>query len=195
MYKYEDHNDLFPAQSSSFRNRLRYSQCYLAGSIDMCPDGGKTWRNEITPHLKRIGIKVFNPLEKPLDIGLESDDNRSTRRGLKLTGKFDEFSKIMRTIRHADLRMVDKSDFLIVYLDMSVLFCGTMEEIVVCNHTKKPILVFCKQGKTSIPDWIWGMIPHKMLFNSIDEVLGYIKYVDSSEVVEDLGRWIFFNDI
>lgn len=173
-------------------NRLRGSTVYLVGPIDKCPDSGAPWRNEITPHLEKLGIRVFNPLKKPIMIGLEDDDSRSDRQQLKIDGKLDKFSKLMRTIRHADLRMVDKSDFLIVYMDLNIVMCGTMEEIVTCNKTKKPILIFCKQGKLSIPDWIYGMIPHKMLFDTMDELLAYITSVDSAETVEDFGRWIFF---
>src|SRR4051812_40747433 len=122
-------------------NRLKGSVTYLAGAIDLCPNHGTTWRKNITPLLTQLGVTVYNPLEKPINIGLENDDNRSTRKILKDQGKFKEFAQIMKIIRHADLRMIDKSDFLIAYLDLNIFACGTIEEISWCNKTKKPILI------------------------------------------------------
>src|ERR1044072_3240427 len=102
-------------QAKEKQNRLKLHRCYVCGPIDRAPDSGYTWRQEITPLLKKMNIIVFDPLCKPTDIGLEADDNRSSRQSLKVEGKFDEFSEIMRTIRHTDLRMVDVCDFMIAY--------------------------------------------------------------------------------
>jgi len=174
-------------------NRLKNHICYQIGAIDRCPDSGKTWRNEITPFLENMGIIVFNPLKKPMTIGLEDDDNRSTRQKLKQSGKFDEFSKIMKSIRHADLRMVDKCDFVICYIDLDIFAFGTIEEMTICNKTKKPILMVCRQGKLAIPDWAWAMIPHQMMFDTMHELLEYVRHINGSPEINDLGRWIFFN--
>jgi nucleoside 2-deoxyribosyltransferase len=174
-------------------NRLKGSTVYLAGSIDLSPDSGKSWRDQITAKLHSLGVTVYNPLEKPIDIGLENDDARISRKLLKESGQFDKFREIMKTIRHADLRMIDKSDFMIVYLDLSVVFCGTMEEISWCNKTKKVVAVFCKQGKLAIPDWIWGMLPHELLFDTMDDVMTYLEHINNDPIIDDLGRWLFFH--
>ena len=39
---------------------------------------------------------------------------------LKETGRYFELTERMKDIVHVDLRMVDVSDFLIIYLDMDV---------------------------------------------------------------------------
>lgn len=174
-------------------NRLRNHRCYVCGPIDRAPDSGSGWRNQITPLLRSLGIVVLDPLLKPTDIGLETDDNRSTRKVLKQKGRYELFSEIMRSIRHVDLRMVDISDFIIAYIDLDTYSCGTIEEIVVCNKQKKPVIVLCKQGKSSCPDWIFGMIPHETIFNSIEEVIDYLRYINSDPGPETLGRWVFFN--
>lgn len=36
---------------------------YLAGSIEYSPDLGKGWRAEITPLLKSLGHRVYDPAE------------------------------------------------------------------------------------------------------------------------------------
>jgi nucleoside 2-deoxyribosyltransferase len=174
-------------------NRLKHHRCYIAGPIDRAPDSGYGWRKTITPLLRSMGIVVFDPLLKPTDIGLEADDNRSSRKFLKEEEKFDEFSEIMRNIRHTDLRMVDISDFMIAYIDLDIFACGTIEEIVVCNKQKKPVLMLCKQGKVHCPDWIFGMLPHEFIFGSIEEIIDYLKDIDKGSEPDTLGRWIFFN--
>lgn len=174
------------------KNRLRGSSCYLAGPIDRVADSGKEWRDEITPFLRDLGVTVFDPLRKPLDIGLEDDDGRDTRILLKRNYQFDDLTKIVKVVRLADLRMVDKADFLIVNYDMSIHMCGTMEELFLANREKKPILIMCPQGKRNIPDWLYGVMPHQFFFQNWEEVRHYINYVNGSEHVEHLKRWIFF---
>jgi nucleoside 2-deoxyribosyltransferase len=173
-------------------NRLKNLRCYLSGPIDLCPEGGAPWRKEITPLLTLRGVFVLDPLDKPIDVGLEKDDARVARKSLKENGKYEEFSSIVKKIRHVDLRMVDMCDFMVAFIDLTIPMCGTWEEIFGANRSKKPVLVFCKQGKKSIPDWLFGTLPHEMLFNDMGEVIQYLEEVDKSDFVEDYGRWLFF---
>lgn len=172
------------------RNRLWGSIVYLSGSIDACPNGGAPWRNQITPLLNKMGIIVLDPLKKPIDIGLESTDFREERAIWKKNGEFDKLSEVMKKVRNSDLRFVDISGFTIVCLDLSIPVCGTMEEIFLFNRQKKPIVIWCPQGKKCIPDWMFGVINHNFFFNSMQEVLEYLDYVNKSEKPETLGRWL-----
>ena len=79
-------------------------------------------------------------------------------------------------------------------IDLSVHACGTYEEISIANSQKKPILVWCQQGKENAPNWLFFMIPHEHIFSSMEELMGYLSFVDSHEgEVDHFKRWFFFN--
>lgn len=174
-------------------NRLKDQRAYLAGAIDRCPNLGVAWRDEITPFLKDRGVSVFNPMLKPINLGREDGEARSYRSNLKATGNFDQLSVIMKEIRNVDLRMVDISDFMIANIDLDIHPCGTYEEIFWANRQKKPIIVRIKQGKKCCPDWLFGTLPHSMIFSTWEEVKEYLEYIDSNFNIENFARWYFFN--
>lgn len=174
-------------------NRLKNQRAYLAGAIDRVPDRGAGWRADITPVLQSMGAVVFNPLNKPTEIGVEDDETHALKARMKREGRYDELSSLMKVIRTTDLRLVDISDFLVVNLDINTHPCGTLEEIFWANRQKKPIIVHVEQGKENAPDWLFGTIPHDMIFSRWDEVLDYLKHIDSSDVVETKSRWYFFS--
>lgn len=173
-------------------NRLKNQRVYLAGAMDRVPDRGAGWRASITPFLRDMGVVVFNPLNKPTEVGAEDHETHELKCRLKDEGRYDELSKMMKTIRATDLRLVDISDFLVVNLDINTHPCGTLEEIFLANRSKKPVVVHVEQGKGHTPDWLFGTLPHSMFFSSWDEVRDYLRRVDSDEKIDDLGRWRFF---
>jgi hypothetical protein len=176
-------------------NRLNNQRVYLAGAMDRVPDGGKTWRENITPVLLKMGLTVFNPLIKPSEIGREDENTVMLKKRLKQEKRYDELSKVMKTIRNVDLRLVDISDFLIVNLDLDIHPCGTYEEIFLANREKKPILINVAQGKQNAPDWLFGTIPHQMIFDSWLDLQEYLMYIDGAEEIVTYNRWYFFKDV
>lgn len=174
-------------------NRLKNQRVYLAGAMDRVPDRGAGWRAEITPFLKEMGVVVFNPLNKPTEMGKEDNETHLAKCRLKEAGRYGELSELMKTIRATDLRLVDISDFLVVNLDINTHPCGTLEEIFLANRSKKPVVVHIEQGKKHAPDWLFGTLPHDMFFSSWQEVREYLLHVNSSEEIQDLGRWRFFS--
>ena len=50
-------------------NRLKNTICYLCGPMDRVADGGVIWRRYITPILKRVGVGVLDPSDKPTHCG------------------------------------------------------------------------------------------------------------------------------
>lgn len=174
-------------------NRLKNQRVYLAGAMDRVADRGAGWRDKITPFLLEMGIIVFNPLNKPTDTGLEDQDSHIIKNKLKSQRRFDELSSMMKTIRSVDLRMVDISDFLIVNLNIDIHPCGTYEEIFTANRQKKPILIHIEQGKDHTPDWLFGTIPHQMIFSDWEEIYGYLNHINSSENIDHYKRWYFFH--
>jgi len=173
-------------------NKLRGSLIYLCGPIDSVSDGGIGWRLCITPLLKEMGVIVLDPTNKPTYELSELPADQERRRQLKLDGKFQELHEEGQAIRWFDLRCVDKADAVIVYLDVSITMCGTIEELCVANKQKKPCLVFCKQGKVAIPNWIYWMLNPSYIFNDVGEVVEYLRRVDAG-LEGDNRRWRLFD--
>lgn len=174
-------------------NRLKNQRVYLAGAMDRVADRGNGWRDNITPFLESLGITVFNPIKKPSSVGIEDENTHRHKLKLKADHNYDELSSLMKSIRSVDLRLVDISDFLIVNLDLDVHPCGTYEEIFLANRQKKPIIIHMLQGKQNAPDWLFGTIPHMMIFSSWDQIKSYLNFIDTSENIDTYNRWYFFN--
>ena len=165
----------------------------MAGAMDRVKDRGQGWREQISPFLESLGIVVFNPITKPTDMGLEDSDTHTIKSKLKASKRYDELSSMMKVIRSVDLRLVDISDFLIVNLDLNVHPCGTYEEIFWGNRQKKPILIHMNQGKEQAPDWLFGTIPHQMIYSSWNDMKTYLEHINTSENINTYNRWYFFN--
>lgn len=162
--------------------------------MDRVADRGSTWRDNISPFLNKLGVVIFNPLKKPYSIGKEDTEVAVHKHYLKSNAKYDELSKIMKTIRSVDLRLVDISDFLIVNLDLDVHPCGTLEEIFWANRQKKPILIHMEQGKNNAPDWLFGTIPHQMIFDTWQDLQDYLLRVDNQKDINTFNRWYFMEN-
>lgn len=174
-------------------NRLRNQRVYLAGPMDRCPDNGKTWRAQLSPILEKMGVHVLNPVSKPINIAKEDEDTRKYKQKLKDLRNYNALSTLMKEIRNVDLRMVDISDFLVVNLDLDIHPCGTLEEIFWANRQKKPIIIHMVQGKQHTPDWLFGTIPHSMIFSNWQEIKNYLRHINSHSIINHYNRWYFFN--
>jgi len=174
-------------------NRLKNQRVYLAGAMDRVADRGNGWRDNITPFLESLGVIVFNPIKKPTALGQEDEETHKLKIKLKAEENYCELSSVMKTIRSIDLRLVDISDFLIVNLDLDIHPCGTYEEIFWANRQKKPIIIHMVQGKKNAPDWLFGTIPHQMIFSSWESIKNYLTHINASESVESHNRWYFFD--
>lgn len=175
-------------------NNLKHMRTYLVGAMDRVPDGGVGWREKITNSLEEMNIKVFNPCKKPINSIKEDEQTRIWIDYYKETEQYDKIKKHYGSIRNADLRCVDVSDFIIAQVDIKVHMCGSYEEIVTANRQKKPILVWCKQGKSQAPNWLFFMLPHEHIFSSIEELINYLQYVDKTTELKKLKRWFFFKE-
>jgi len=174
-------------------NRLNGMRAYLAGAMDRVPDGGSGWRNKMTPMLQRLGVTVLDPCDKPIEIGIEDEESRVLIDHYKETGQFDRIRKEYGVIRTLDLRCIDISDFIVASIDIDVHACGTYEEISIANSQKKPVLIWCQQGKENAPNWLFFMLPHEHIFGSLEDLMGYLEHVNSAEKVEHYKRWFFFD--
>ena len=162
-------------------------------SFNPCGVFQNVGKQEITPFLESLGIVVFNPITKPTEVGLEDHDTHLVKTKLKQKKRYEELSSMMKVIRSVDLRLVDISDFLIVNLDLDIHPCGTYEEIFWANRQKKPIIIHMVQGKEHTPDWLFGTVPHQMIYSDWNDIYGYLEHINSSESINTYNRWYFFS--
>ena len=92
---------------------------YLAGAIDFTRGDAGDWRDEWTERLLEIGIareQVFNPCRKPLpkNAPFNLDDEGALCHELREADEYDELCEKVSQIAHTDLRLVDKSDIVLV---------------------------------------------------------------------------------
>lgn len=174
-------------------NRLAFNRGYLCGAMDRVADGGIEWRQYIAEELVDLKILWLDPCNKPINLGIEDTENRAHRHNLKEHGDFEAVALEMRQIRSVDLRMVDIADFMVVHIDTSVHACGTYEELFWANRMMKPILIHVTGGKRDAPDWLFGTIPHQLIFSSWGEIVAYLQRVAQDEHTDTLKRWRFFN--
>jgi nucleoside 2-deoxyribosyltransferase len=174
-------------------NRLRGMRTYLAGAMDRVADGGVEWRKRLTPSLQDLGITVLDPCNKPAKLGVEDSQTRENIESYKNSRQYEKIREEYAVIRTLDLRCVDISDFIVASIDTDIHACGTYEEIVVANSQKKPVLVWCQQGKDKAPNWLFFMLPHQHIFGSIDELLAYLRVVNKDINAKHYKRWFFFD--
>jgi len=173
-------------------NNLQGMRTYLVGAMDRVPDGGIQWREKITPLLEKMNVKVINPCNKPIHSVSEDGETRQIIDNLKAEENYEKIRHSYGSIRNADLRCVDISDFIVCHIDISIHACGTYEEVVTANRQKKPVLIWCEQGKKHAPNWLFFMLPHEHIFGTMEELLGYLKHIDTIQDTSNLNRWFFF---
>jgi hypothetical protein len=161
--------------------------------MDRVTDGGVGWRASLKDRLADLDIIWLDPCFKPTTLAIEDDNTRRELNWAKQRGDFDFVTQQMKVIRCIDLRMTDIADALIVNIDLDVHACGSYEELSNANRQKKPIIVRVEQGKNATPSWLFGMLPHQMIFSTWDEVGNYLRHIAYAPVIESLNRWYFFD--
>jgi hypothetical protein len=134
---------------------LRDARVYLSGPMDFvasrATEKATGWRTRIGQFLRRLGVIVFDPWEKPEvrsmhDYGREGEGTTDARAAW--TYKTGEEGAAARAqvaesfwgALHIDLRMVDTSDFVICYCPTNVYSVGTPHEIILARDQRKPVL-------------------------------------------------------
>ena len=170
------------------RNLLDKTRVYLIGQMQYMDGSG--WRDIVQKELNKLGVIVFNPYNHPfVNSSIEDNDAREKIDTLIKEKNYDEVSNIIRKIRAEDLRCVDICDFCFVYINPKYPTVGSWEEIFWANRMKKPIFFCVEGGLDKLPMWMFGVIPHKYVYGSIDEALEVLKQIDSGEKEIDSDRW------
>jgi len=169
-------------------NVLYKTKVYLVGHMQYL--NGNDWRSKISNKLEPLNITCFNPYKKPFVKDVEEgEEARAQMDNWIKNSKFDEVCEKMKEIRSYDLNLVDRSDFIVAHLNPTVASWGSAEEIVTAVRMKKPVFISIEGGKTKTPMWLFGMIPHKYIYNSIDEIISTLHSINSGEKIIDSDRW------
>lgn len=151
---------------------------------------GRDWRQEVTEKLSKLSITCFNPYEKPFIKDVEEDEgSRILMEKWMQDEDYELVAKKMKTVRAYDLNLVDRSDFIIAHLVPDVASWGSAEEIVTAVREKKPVFVSMQGGKCKAPLWMLGMLPHKYIYNSLDEIIKMLYDIDNGRKNIDSDRW------
>jgi nucleoside 2-deoxyribosyltransferase len=169
-------------------NLLEKTKVYLIGAMQY--KNGQMWRSLLTKQLEELGIVCFDPYKKPFTVDVEESEKVAEElKDLIEQKNYDEVARRMRPVRIFDLSMVDRADFIIAYIDPSVHTAGTYEEFFWANRQKKPIFLIVEGGKSKCPWWLFGTIPHKYIYNNVDEAFEVIRQINSGEKPIDNDRW------
>lgn len=170
------------------QNFLRKTRCYLIGHMQYV--NGESWRNEVKTRLKHTGITFFDPYLKPFlhDIPEDNDARKRLDAFMEL-GQYDKVAEWMKQIRNFDLRLCDLSDFFIAHIQPSVASWGSAEEITTIIRQKKPLFLSVEGGKRCTPLWLMAIMPHKYIYNSVDEIIQTIDAIDKQEIELSSDRW------
>lgn len=175
---------------------LSGSRCYLAGPVEH--DGSCFgWRYKLTKVLSEMGIKVYNPLNKPEWYCEASKQDPSIYlkviNGGHSIGGIDEeiVFKASREMRDADLRLVSVMDFIICYHPKRLTF-GTIDEVIKMHNDGKPVFYCCPDGILST----WLLVAasdvdnyREIFFNDWESLIGHIKKIDNCEISIDERLW------
>ena len=171
-------------------DELKGSICYLIGPIDFSEDKGVGFRQKIIDELSGLGIVFLDPTSKMGDLAPDVGDEQETIRKLKEEEKWDELRQFMKRIVRSDLRCVDYSDFVIVYVDTDLHMCGSYHEVVCAVNQKKPVLTVIKGGRKKAPSWLFGILRTDAMFDDVESLAEYFKHPEFK--LDE--RWVLFRD-
>jgi hypothetical protein len=151
---------------------------------------GRPWREVVKKKLKSCGITFFDPYYKPFVHDVPEDEHiREELTQWMEAGQYDLVQQRMWEVRGYDLRLCDICDFFIAHLVPEVASWGSAEEITTIVREKKPIFLSIEGGKSKTPLWLMGVLPHKYIYNNIDDVIEMVKHIDNGFVKTNSDRW------
>ena len=171
-------------------NLLRNTRAYLIGHMQYVD--GKGWREKIKETFDGSGIKFYDPYYKPFLHDVPEDDaSRAEMIRWMKTEQYDIVAQRMKEVRGFDLRLCDICDWFVAVIKPSVASWGSAEEITTIVREKKPLFLVIDDplGKKATPLWLMGTIPHKYIYNSLDEVITTIKAIDEGIIQLTSERW------
>ncbi len=95
----------------------------------------------------------------------------------------------MNGLRRSDLRYVDYSDCLLIYIDTDIHMCGTYHELFFGELQHKPRFVVIKGGWRKLPTWCIPIFKRHEIFEDFDSCIEHIKRLDDGTITLD-DRWV-----
>ena len=147
---------------------------YLSGPIEFAADGGKLWRQKLTPFLHNdLGHRVYDPAEdekKNL-----TDEEVENFRAWKETD-VERFRRVVRKIIQFDLDIVEnKADYVICCLSgdgAAVSSGGTSSELAFAHRRGIPVYLVTNAPVKEISGWMLACADH--LFPNVDELKKFL---------------------
>ena len=167
---------------------LKDTRCYLIGHMQYTD--GRPWREIVKIRLGNCGIKFFDPYYKPFVHDIPEDENsRNEMKRWMETGQYDLVQSRMWDVRSYDLRLCDICDFYIAHIVPSVASWGSAEEITTIIREKKPLFLSVEGGKKATPLWLMGVVPHKYIYDNVEDVINMVENIDGGYVKTNSERW------
>jgi hypothetical protein len=169
-------------------NLLAKTKCYLIGHMQYAD--GRGWREVVKQELGPRKITFFDPYYKPFIHDIPEDEgSRDEMSNWMATGQYDLVKQRMWEVRGYDLRLCDICDFFIAHIIPEKASWGSAEEITTVIRQKKPLFLSIEGGKKKTPLWLMGALPHKYIYDSVDDVIQTVKYIDDGVVKMSSDRW------
>ncbi len=176
-----------------------FMMVYLCGPIDYAKDRGVKWREDITPKLIEIGFKesnILNPCNKPVgSYGRNLSEEQRISKEFRDKKDWGGLESLMKQIIKVDLRMVDKSDILIVNLSDCDRIVGSVHEIIAARYQHKPVYLIDNKGIENVSGWLIGLVGHSRIFSSVEDALAAIRRVKEGgpECAKDTKDFLVFD--
>ncbi|GAI33060.1 unnamed protein product, partial [marine sediment metagenome] len=158
--------------------KLKLFYCYLAGAIEFDKkEGGEGWRNSITPPLDKNLIYIQDPCKtEPLVTDMTVIEAQKKFNGWIQSGNYDLFTDKFEKIVQKDIRMVHRSDFLIVHLFPNIKTTGTIHEMAEAWRQNKPIYLIWKEAKSGLSKWALYLVisSNGRLFESENKLIEFL---------------------
>jgi len=168
---------------------LDMSVAYLPGAMQFAEDRGVGWRRYLIAecHTKDINIRFLDPTNKVK--GMNIEDEMAYTDECRQKEDWDALAAGVHAYRREDLRCVDYADFMIAAIDTTIHQCGTYDEIFLAERQHKPILAIINGGKKKAPDWLFDVVRHQEMFESVEECVEHLDRINKGEIKLD-GRWV-----
>lgn len=151
---------------------------YLAGAIEADKEtGGAKWRDAITPSLDETGIYVQDPVKtEPLVTEMTVIEAQEKFNAWIASGHYDKFAEKFEKVVQKDIRMVHRSDFLIVHLFLDIPTVGTIHEMAEAWRLGIPIYLIWTESKSKLSKWALYLVTDSggRIFDNKKQLIDYI---------------------
>ena len=164
------------------------TRAYLAGNLE-CSADSYGWRERMRQEFSSMGIITLDPTKIVFNgQPLETEEKRKELMVWRNNEEYDRVREYMVPVVQKDCRQIDVSDFIVFNFQIDKPTFGTNHELVLATQQKKPIFL-CVGDKKKTPLWFFGILKHKYIYNTLDEIIDVLKKINSGEKEISSERW------